>query len=654
MPVISHEIGEDSLGHATNDWLLREVSRAESYLRNVKEALDRDNDDDLSLEPSTSEDEVSQLQSLSHEVYCVSLAKDYLDAVQNGSRVVEGSLSIQGLLQLESRLRIVLQSHNSAIVMAAPSKEFMALYEEIDHRYVAILRHIQASAVLHVRKTLKKLTYPSPSASQFILSALGSSSDADFKTHVQAIQQIDDRILANEFIKPVVQRVKHHFLNSQTIPQDKILKMPHLIIAYLRQLIPCIAPIVCEIECEVYFYQQINSLIQHVLFQRGYFDKISTANPIALTNLVQDVMKYDAFIQDHIREECSQDMASLTEHLICKNAKLFRWWIKQTYTHATHVLDSRKGESNNAITSTTEIFQSLLHSQRAKISLLKQPAYESMFLQKIMIPTCMHYLNLQHERATALRDAMDASTIYNLSSNINQWMMLIEYTAQTAQKLSTLDLPDINSLSESFDKFSDAMVEECTLRYIDLLMERSTLSSFLMTAGHLLSHGSEYAHHNGMEDVYMILNVWNDDDSSTCCTPGRRIIKDKIVNKVCYFLEQQLLEVVLDDLLEMTTNGCRPFTKIVSGMMQAICGKGAEDTNECFGRLKDICRFMLEANKTRAPVYSLLELEDNDKVDYDELELDGTLYQEVESMIRSKGFAFMTVRDAISLINRVS
>lgn len=40
-------------------------------------------------------------------------------------------------------------------------------------------------------------------------------------------------------------------------------------------------------------------------------------------------------------------------------------------------------------------------------------------------------------------------------------------------------------------------------------MERKTLSAFLMTAGHPLSHGNVYSHQSSMNDVYAILKVWN-------------------------------------------------------------------------------------------------------------------------------------------------
>lgn len=647
MPATKHKMNDQFSGNVTQDWLSSELAKAETSLCNVIEAHEDDNSeidnyDALEVSTLSPKDEEPKIRSLSNEMHVISLAKAYLDAVQN---VDTTNNEQKVLVYLESHLKNVLQSHHD--ILSTSSTEFCVIYKEISRRHISIQRRIQSAAVLDVRKTLRQNAYPSPHAAKFILTELEApSNESEFKMHVESLRKIDCKILTKEFVNPILQRVQHHFLTSRTIPQDKLLKIPHLIIAYLRKVIPYTALIVSRIECEVCFYHQVNDLIQHVLFQRGYFEKISTASPAALTVLVQDVMKYDVFVQQHIREECSSEISSLTEHIICRNMRLFQWWIQAQRNHALHILGESKKYGCDAMKSTAEVLQSLLYSQRAKISLLRQNLYKSMCFEQIVIPTCMKYLDLQHQRATVIRSAMDTSTIYNLSSYVMKWLILIEQTSQTAEKLYAFDSPELSSLSRSFDKFSIAMIEDCANSYVNLLVERSTLSSFLMTAGHLLSHGGDSVLNNGMEDVYMILNVWNCESISTLSGGGAR---NEIISKVCHYLEQQLLEVVMDDSLEMTNGGCRSFSSIVLEMLKVL--NGNEDAG-CCGRLHDISLFMLETSKIRQVVCTLVDKEQDDKLDYLELEQDEKLFATVESMIHSKGFTCMTIEDAISLLNR--
>jgi hypothetical protein len=671
MTITHHELVFSSTGFGSASNLARELSRVESSLLHVTEALNNDNEELDVLDEIDQQDgfaklmksphgEVIKLQSMSKEINCLSLAKSYINAIKKSSSLdgmIGINLSMKRLVELESQLRLALQSHHEDLALS--SMNFKSIYREIRERHEKVQKYMQASAVLNVRKTLKKVTYPSQNALQFILSELDSD-DKDgsgLKAHISAIRTLDDRLLATELVRPIVRRVRHHFLTSGTIPQEKVMKMPHLIIAYLRKVIPHVAPIVKRVDCEVHFYHQINTLIQHVLFQRGYFERIGDASPVTLTNLIQEVLKFDVYINDNIRSECSGDMSSLTELLICKNTTLVNWWIKAQRNHAIHLLDSKASEVGGAaIISTTESFFSLVCSQRIKISILKERSNISRYLKQIMIPTCMHYLNLQHKRATALRNEMDTSTIYNLSDNIDQWIIMIENTSRMAQVLSndhnegssssTSDLLELHTMSESFEKFSDAMVQECAHRYIDLLMERSAFSSFLMTAGHLLSHGSSY-HQSGMEGVFMILNVWS---GAFVSNPNRIKVRDDILSRICTFLQQQLLEVVLDESLEMTAEGCEAFRVVVEDIIRAVNGS---DEQDFFGRLNDICRFMLNRDSIHQPIYNLSSRDEDGKISVFELETDGTLYEEVESMIRGKGYVHLTVSEACSILNRV-
>jgi hypothetical protein len=695
----------------SSDWLSRELSRAQSSLEQVQTALAQrrgrhysqddhqgDNADDSSHHDrnddafSSPRDRILKLQSLSNQIDCLSIAAGYIDALKKSSNDSSSSsdpiapYSLQHLVNLESELGILLQSYNGsedhigaadadADASSCSSREFQYIQEEIRKRQNHIQRHIRARAVLTLRKVFQKFAYPSSNAMEYILSQMNHTTksdqhdnddeSSDVHASFQTLKRIDVQLLAKELARPLVQRVQHHFLKSETIPKDKILKVPHLLFAYLRQVLPYMAPIVMELECEVYFYRMVHDVIQHVMFQRGFYEKISGANIVTLTNLIQDILKYDDYTSKLVRRECWADMPTLVDRLICHNSKLLDGWIRMERTFAISALDRTacKKDGCDAIVSTAEVFYSLVHSHRCKMSFFKQvPKCKIQFFQQVILGSCMHYLNLLHRRATALRSAMDKSTIYDLSVNSAQWIILIQCTEQAAETLQEQDdgidenersgnkniQQQLFSLSESFQKFSVAMVEECAQRLVDLLMERSTFSSFLMTAGHLLSHGSGGGvSFDGMEDVCMILSVWSDDAADD--SEERLAIKDGILEKVCRFIQEQLLEIVFDESLFMVADGCKKFSEVVCGLLRVLNGRRQRDC----GKLDNVCAFMSQVENFREPLYVLLGKESHQELDYLELEEDGTLYSEIENMLQGKGFSCMNVEDAISLVNRI-
>lgn len=713
----------------SSDWLSRELTRAQSSLDGINQALAQrrrrrsDENHPTSTTPeedpiqdsnydasshslprprndtlSSPQDELLTLKSLSNQLDCLSIAARYLDALQqsfhsssssssssdptngytnHGPRHRDSSdqvtsLSMQQLVALESQLGFVLQSYSEDYTAASVSSEFQEIYNEIRNRHDKIERHIRARAVLALRKVFHDLAYPSSYALEYLHSEIiKGKNNSEFYTSLRALEDMDVELLARELARPIVDRVQYHFLKSETIPRDKVLKVPHLLFAYLRQVMPHVAPIVTEVHCEVHFYGCIHDLIQHVMFQRGFFEKIGGANIMAVTNLIQDILKFDDYALQNVRRECMVDMPTLVDKLVCANSKLLDGWIHVERTYAISALDRTcKEHGCDAIVSTAEVFYSLLHSHRCKISFVRQlQMCRIQYFQQVILAFCMHYLNILHRRATVLRSAMEKSTIYDLSINSTQWIMLIQCTQQAAQTLKEQDSVDddnncrnsnlqqhqhqqqqqqqqLCSLSESFEKFAVAMVEECAQRLVDLLMERSTFSSFLMTAGHLLSHGSSGGIlSDGMEDVCMILSVWNDgvaDDSE------KTSIKDRILEKVCCFIQQQLLDIVFDESLYMTDNGCKQFSETVAGILKVLHGR----RQHC-GRLDDVCAFMSQVEKFRDPLYILLGKESHEMLDYLELEGDGTLYSEVENMLQVKGFSYINVEDAISLVNRI-
>lgn len=105
------------------------------------------------------------------------------------------------------------------------------------------------------------------------------------------------------------------------------------------------------------------------------------------------------------------------------------------------------------------------------------------------------------------------------------------------------------------------------------------------------------------------------------------------------------MEVVLDESLEiMARAGCEDFGDIVKGLVNALCIQSIEgyERPDHFGRLTDICNFMLEGNALHLLIRAILEKDTNEMINIVELGMDGTLWEQVESMIRGS-FYFVLI-----------
>mmetsp|Transcript_19985 Transcript_19985/g.30257 ORF Transcript_19985/g.30257 Transcript_19985/m.30257 type:complete len:783 (-) Transcript_19985:176-2524(-) len=768
MPITSHTLHETGRSNVSGDWLAQEISRAESSLNSVQEEIASDGvkDSDSGCVIGTGDDklneilmsnakrsnnkaelefsptnEVSKLRQLGNKVDCIALSKGYLKALQVQEQVIvdkqdefASEPSLHFLVEVEENLTKIFRVTPKPSSSSSP--QFHKLYAEIQRRQNVIRTHIMVRSTLQLQKVLDDHAYPSPNASKYIISSIDSCSNSNaihknlnkneidvtsIPFLVGAMQQVsismtisfngndNENALMREFVKPIVRRVRHHFILSETIPQDKVAsKLPYLLLTYFGQVLAYTAPMIHKISQlqdgdddskvriheasnsnnrEAYFYEQINALVQHVLVQRDYFESMSDRKNIDLSILVQEIMKHDASIQKYVggREAFrAKGVPSLTERLVCKNNNLFQWMIVAQHDSAINALTKNKRtivvkdgevkkEGLEAIESTMEIFHSLFYSHRAKLSLLATESstpYQCRFLQKIIIPTCMCYLNHQHESATALRNSMDAATIYGLSELLTQWIALIDVTTQTAQKLSVAaeemnasNMADLKAMSGSFDNFSNAMLEECSNCFMNLLMERSTLSPFLMTLSHILSRGpDEGVCNTEVADVHMILEALKlsstgEDNGKLEGREnrllGRQHVKNQIISNVSAFLEQQFLEVIMDDMLTLKVDGCQVFISVVDGLMTSLRGVHIHGDGSN-ARLEEFCNLLNESvlKTMRDAICTLLEKDSNESINMDEVEIDGTIHEVIQSMIQSKGFEHLDIAEIISLLNR--
>lgn len=250
------------------------------------EDIENENENNGPVFKSSPNEELKMFQSMSGDIACVNLAKGYLDAIQTSLSLFSKDgdddgddddrrrttrskehdafmpYSMSQLIFLKKQLASLLKVHSQEIefqILVSSNcnnhhkkyNQCNALYQEIKRHHEQIQKHVYAKATLHIQKFLKSMLYPSPSnALKTIQSKLQHdlitpssktfSTTTDFlKTYFQAIAQMESTMPHSG----MVQRVHFHFLISKTIHQDKILKMPHLLMTYMReQTIPLTLP----------------------------------------------------------------------------------------------------------------------------------------------------------------------------------------------------------------------------------------------------------------------------------------------------------------------------------------------------------------------------------------------------------------------------
>jgi len=150
----------------------------------------------------------------------------------------------------------------------------------------------------------------------------------------------------------------------------------------------------------------------------------------------------------------------------------------------------------------------------------------------------------------------------------------------------------------------------------------------------------------------------------------------KILKNISQRVEEKFLDIALDYnnmIPELNITGCTYFSHDVEHIANvfriSIVDKGSQEDGalalNTFNRLKDVTKLMaMEDGKFKSlcnairmllaePLLDSLENNYNvHPVIIDELEEDGTLYNEAQSMILAQGFQYLNLRDAINVMNR--
>ena len=634
-----------------------------------------------------------------------------------------------------------------------------------------------------------------------------------------------------EFMKPIIQRVRYHFLptasttteqgsQSTTSPIiEEIQKRPEKLLSwvctYIKDLISesnmihlwdTIQKIVVNVTVDydftsppnvhTCFIAEMKQLIQFVLYKHEYMHHLKQIasssslhqlyrdsdngnkniankmkNPMVLSQMIENCMKYDADIQQILKESNLKTSSStpgfdsnnliptLTESIIVNDDKLFQWWLECERINSLNALRQHNGTIENDEESTvdpvssgnttasllimpfTDVFLSLLATFERKLQLIQQYKHKKAFMQKVEVPVCVAYMESMHEKASFLRSKLVPSSrivssskvpsSQDLKMNLQKWFHVISGTKLAAQALlqqnsqkfivvgdnnddmrrngkNDLDTERVR-IGNSLHKLGGAMIDDlCSAFVEDLLLERTKFASYLMQCAYTVSssHIDEYHSFHSNEisselvEVYRLIKVL----CEACLERGNllnpllgegfttgimideskgenmdrttrngkvltlRDIPEDIMTNIAQRIEEKFLEVALD-YNEMIPDLHREGSLIFCFDTTQIVSLFLNEHQVYFNRLNNITNLMSMDDTKFVPFRSALRdllvdpldaLVDDDDHDkrmisssaVERLEQDGTLLNELQSMIFAQGFHSLGIHDAISIMNR--
>jgi hypothetical protein len=637
-----HKISElnESKDIVLSSWIQEEIEKAEESLKRIHSSLEAQQHQEAvrnnknSLESRNKENSFvyrKTLHSLSERLDFIDVSHSYLCAMKK----VNGSVDMQNLLTLESELKLILDDTDimpsEQFISERKSSTFHELKLQSEIVRIKVVQHIRARSILFLRKVLRKHAFPCPSASEFLVKEMIPNTELYIHTH--ALEQIDGKKhVARELLQPIKHRITHHFLQSRTIPQNKLDKLPHLLLEYIRKMLLYILPVfeACHVENDA--LGLVYGLIQHILFRRGYYERLATLNTVELYHYIQCIVQFSKDVQGMVLVTLD---SSLFEVLVCRNSQLWYWWIHMESNQANTIL--RQASQSDDMYSVQERLHSLIFSLEIKVSFVSQVGFRSEYTNNVLVPSCTTYIDILAKRAKFLKDHIDSFTSFNLHPYLSKWMELIDATDSIYSNLNASPCSDLKSFAPSFQKLCDGMIEECTQLYIDILFNGTSFSAFLMNARHLIS--GDVHDEVSIEDVLALLSVWSN-------LKGAK--KQQISCKVGEIVSAQILSIILDESLSLTVRGCDVFGHVILDIIQELDSDKVEDRGD-LRRLQDISLFLQEPSlrKAKMMLYDTLG-----KVDLNESLIDPAIRGEVEKAIRPD-YMSMKVDDALCIMHHV-
>jgi hypothetical protein len=586
----------------------------------------------------------------------------------------------------------------------------------IEHENTILLQHVfekeyqplhgfvRPQLLLNLRQSLRTIKYPSKEATLLLNAEMNSISEDRMSTmacavwltrlqimderlrwHIDGIQSVALKLeTVVELCRPIVERVTFHFLqkSDERISSTRIDRLPEWVLNFIRETALAgpwefVEEIASRLKNETIMFQFLNEICQlatYVIVQRNFFrhEKIvgPRSTPVLLSGAIEQLLSFDSSIRDLVVLDVYP--ISLSQSLVVEDEELWNWFLASERRWALSTLFDTPVSSDIAprrISPRAELFSAIMHSIQSKAVLF---VTGGPYIARVGVPLCQAFLNAIHESSTELRGLLGQRKllrIEDLVKNLEAWINLINGTHMAALRLnqgSNTVEHDLSRVGRSMERLRDAIVDECCSTLVEtVFMERAKLASYLMRCSHMLS--LDDASDNSVElspDLHEPNSVFS--TVLSVCSYGTSTEELEEMSSITAFaplairsnvtdrLAEKFLEVALDAhgmTPDITLSGARRFHRD----MQILFGDPPLPPLTL--RLFDVTRFMKMDPKPfrelKRAISGLVQpLPSLDSLHYEAFEQDGTVLDEAISMLRAKGYAWMHLEDALSILNR--
>lgn len=581
------------------------------------------------------------------------------------------------------------------------------LQHVFENEYEPLHRFVRPQLLLLLRQSLRSIKYPSKESSSLLKMEMSTFSedqmsimsytiwlirlqvnDERVRSHVSGIPAVPCRLdSVVELCRPIVERVVFHFLqeSEERISSTRIDRLPEWVLNYIRENVMVGGPwefieeIASVLKMEAVMFQFLNEICQlasYIIVQRNFFrhEKIvgPRSTPVLLSGAIEQLLAFDSYIRDLAIIDVYPK--SLSQIFIAEDEELWSWFLTSERRWALSTLFDTPVSAETSprrISPRAELFSAIIHSIRLKAALF---AASSPYIAHVGIPLCQSFLNAIHESSTELRGLLGQRKLVStedLEKILESWMELINGTHMAAIQLNQDENKidhDLSRVGRSMERLRDALVDECASTLVEtVIMERAKLASYLMRCSHLLSLDDAPGNYGELSpDLQATATIFStvlrvcteisspddQDEFASVSAFAPMAIRSNVTDRVA----EKFLEVALD----------------AHGMTPEITFAGAEcfhsDVLALFGdpshpplamRLFDVTKFMTIPPKPfqelSMAISSLVQLDPFvEPLHIGAFEEDGTVLDEAVSMLRAKGFSWMYLEEALSIVNRRS
>jgi hypothetical protein len=581
------------------------------------------------------------------------------------------------------------------------------LQHVFENEYEPLHRFVRPQLLLLLRQSLRSIKFPSKESTSLLNMEMSAFSedkmsiisyaiwlirlqvnDERVRSHVSGIPPVPCRLESVvELCRPIVERVVFHFLqeSEQRISSTRIDRLPEWVLNFIRENVMVGGPwefveeIASLLKMETVTFQFLNEICQlasYIIVQRNFFrhEKIvgPRSTPVLLSGALEQLLAFDSYIRDLAIFEIYPK--SLSQMLVAEDEELWSWFLTSERRSALSALFDTPVSADTSphrISPRAELFSALIHSMQLKAALF---ATSSPYIAHVAIPLCQSFLDAIHESSTELRSHLGQRKLVStedLEKNLESWMELINGSHMAAFQLNRVENKmdhDLARVGRSMERLRDALVDECATTLVEtLIMERAKLASYLMRCSHMLSLDDALDDSGELSpDLQATATIFstvlrvctevsspdNQEESTSVSAFAPMAIRSNVTDRVA----EKFLEVALDAhgmTPEITFAGAKCFHSDVMALL------GDLPHPPLAMRLFDVTKFMTIPPKSfhelSMAISCLVQVDPFvEPLHIGAFEEDGTVLDEAVSMLRAKGFSWMYLEEALSILNRRS